>query len=130
MDKEHLKAYHLTFHTTDVKLVGIPSEAIEPFAQYMIGRLFDRCEKARKVRDSLKAKTDKEMNGLTFNEAMDYEKFSSLCADLWYGVQHLSGLGTVARTCTHFTIAMGNHMSLIARYIEEHLGINPFKEWK
>lgn len=81
----------------------IASEEIEPFAALLVGRLFARCEAAKD----------------------DHAKFTGACADLWFGLHGLEKIAIAARTATHFSIAMNNHIQMVARYIKDELRLDP-----
>jgi hypothetical protein len=90
----------------------IASEEIEPFAAMLVGRLFARCEYAKKS---------------------DPDSFEYHCQNLWHGLGGLEKIAIAAHTATHFSIAMNSHIIFVANYIEEALGVDPMKnkgwEW-
>lgn len=108
----------------------IVSEAVEPTAAYLVGRWYAKCEKARKRSEELKAKED---GGeyLTPHEFLESERFWRECRNFWWGVRALNRVSIACEEAVHFALACGNVMRDVARYIEEHLGINPLtdKEW-
>lgn len=89
----------------------IHSEEIEPVAALLIGRLFVRCETAKT------------------NNPNDH--FSAL-QDLWFGLHGLESIAIAARTATHFSLTLNDHINVVARYIEEETGIDPTTapDWK
>lgn len=82
----------------------IASEEIEPFAAMFIGRMFARCTEAKAIGQC------------------EYER---ALGSFWYGLYGLERIAVAARTATHFSIAMNNHIVQIARYIESEIGIDP-----
>lgn len=90
----------------------IKSEEIEPFAAMFVGRLFARCEEAKATGDE--------------------DKYYFALNTLWYGLHGLEKIAIAAVTATHFSIAMNNHVCLIARYIKDEIGVDPMTApgWK
>jgi hypothetical protein len=108
----------------------IVSEAIEPTAGYLIGRWWAKCEKARKRRDELNAKREAG-NHLTWEEALEVERFWKECRNFWWGVRALNRVSIACEEAIHFSLAMGSVMRDTADYIERYLGVDPMndKEW-
>ena len=101
--------------------VAIPSEAIEPFAAMLIGRMWARCEAVKTDRDALEAQ----------------------CMNFWWVVRGLNKIAvaiTCGRSCpgvpehdgVHFSIAAGNEQSRVRDYIMHALGIDRenWDEWE
>jgi hypothetical protein len=88
----------------------IPSEAIEPFAAMLIGRMFARCEAAKE------------------DESAHYHALNCL----WYALHGLEKISIAVETATHFSIAMNNHILMVSKYIQAEIGIDPMNhpEWK
>jgi hypothetical protein len=93
------------------KPVPITSEMVEPFAAMFVGRMWARAEAAKKI-------------GRT-------EHYDAL-NHLWFGLHGLERIAIAISTATHFSIAMNNHITGIARMIQAEIGIDPMKEpgWK
>jgi hypothetical protein len=108
----------------------IVSEAVEPTAAYLVGRWYAKCEKARKRTEELTAKEESGEN-LTWDEFSEAERFLKECRNFWWGVRALNRVSIACEEAVHFALACGNVMGDVARYIEEHLGIDPLtdKEW-
>lgn len=89
------------------KAVPFASEEIEPFAAMYIGRMFARCEAARKTGEPTLLR--------------------NACCSMWWGLNGLQHIATAVSTATHFTIALSNHQRQIADYIKEHTGIDAWE---
>jgi hypothetical protein len=113
------------FYTSDVELLKIPSEMLEPFASQMIGRWYHRCTQALEVKKSIEKKLKDEGREPTFHEHLDMEQFYNECSNLWWGVKSLTKLSIACRNATHFCIALQNEKSKIANWIKKHLGFDP-----
>lgn len=89
----------------------IKSEEVEPFAAMVVGRLFARCQAAKE-------------KGPTYHE--------DALMSLWYTLHGLEKIAVGVRTATHFSLAMNNHISMIARHIKSETGIDPdtHPDWK
>ena len=85
----------------------IPSEAIEPFAAMLTGRMFARCEEA-------KARNDGSLEG----QLMSF----------WWVLAGLNKISIGVETATHFSIAVMNEQNRLSRYIQHELGIDPFEQ--
>lgn len=107
----------------------IVSEAIEPTAAYLVGRWFAKCEKARKRRDELQKKRESGQH-LTWQESLEADSFYSECRNFWWGIKALNRVSIACQEAIHFSLACGNVMMDVSKYIEEHLGIDPMREWE
>ena len=90
------------------------SEAYEPMAAHIIGLGFCRCE-------DIRTKTEKgEMHKYEFMEA---------CLRWWNSVKAfdmmLGNLKVDRGELCHVTLAIGNHVQVIDKYIEKYLGFSP-----
>lgn len=118
------------FYENETELVKFNSEELEPFAARLIGKWFNRCQKALKVRDDIVAKCKAEKRPLTFYESLDTEKFWSECSNMWFGLKGLTKVSIACKGATHFQIALSNEQSKISNYIEKYLGFNPILDKK
>ncbi|RWN60179.1 hypothetical protein [Mesorhizobium sp.] len=89
------------------KAVPFISEEVEPFAALYIGKMFARCEQARKSGDT--------------------SMMHDMCCSMWWGLNGLQHVAVAISTAVHFTIALSNHQRQIAEYIKEHTGIDPWE---
>lgn len=92
--------------------IDIPSEAIEPFAAMLVGRLFARVTEAKNIGD---------INAVEL-----------AYANLWWGVHGLEKIAIAVSTATHFSIAASNHIRFVAEMVRKDLGVDPFTHpmWK
>lgn len=89
----------------------IRSEAIEPTAAHIIGRLFMQSQEA-------KTRNDGSYEGALMN--------------LWWAACALNSLAVACNGATHFSIAAGNEMGRVAQFVRAEIGIDPFDApgWK
>ncbi len=66
----------------------ITSEMINPFAAMILGRLFARCEEARKTGDR--------------------HRMEDACSHLWYAMKGLNKIAIGVETATYFSVAVMN----------------------
>ncbi len=118
------------FYTSDVEMLKIPSEMLEPFAAQMIGRWFHRCTQALEVKKEIEKRLKDKKKEPTFYEHLDIEKFHKECSNMWWGCKALTKLGIACDGAVHFCIALGNEQSRVADFIEKHLGFNPILDKK
>jgi len=83
----------------------IVSEAIEPFACYLIGKWFAKCELARQAGKNI--------------------ELEDALQKLWFGVRAINRVAICCPEAVHFSIAANNETRRVASYIEECIGINP-----
>jgi hypothetical protein len=113
------------FYTSDVELTKIQSEMIEPFANRLISRWFNRCTQALEVKQNIEKKLKDEGREPTLHEYLDMEMFFKECQNMWWGLDSLSSLAIACKDSVHFCIALQNEQRKIGEWIEEHLGFNP-----
>ena len=82
-------------------------EAIEPTAAYLVSRWWAKCE-----------------------SAPDEIALKDACQTYWFGVRTLSRLSCLTPEARHFGVVMTNEVRRAAHYIEEKIGLNPFKTWR
>lgn len=82
-------------------VASLPSETIEPLLAGTLGVLFSRYNSSKKTE-------------------MDARRF-------YYGACALSSL-TVRNAAPHATLAMSNHLQMVADLIERDIGIDPIRE--
>lgn len=89
----------------------IRSEAIEPTAAHIIGRLFAQSQEAK---------------------AVDEFAYRDALANLWWAACALNSLGVACRGATHFSIASANEMRRVAQFVRAEIGIDPLDhpQWK
>ena len=81
------------------------SEAIEPAMAHIVGRLWKRCEEAKKSERPFELEDE--------------------LHNLWYAMEAMLSLSVATKGATHFSVALGNHYQEIANYIESVIGYNP-----
>lgn len=86
------------------ELVPIPSEALEPFAASLIGRMWARCEVAK---------------------TLGPHEYEDALEGLWWAAKGLDKIATAVGSAVHFSLACGNHLRQIADLIEQETGRNP-----
>ena len=88
----------------------ITSEMVEHTMGLIIGRLWYQCEE---VQD-------------------DPYLLEDRCCSLWMATKAINRISTVLggkpNRCAHFSIAMGNNMSMVSSYIKEKLDFNPWHD--
>lgn len=88
------------------------SEKIEPAAAHFLGVQWKRCELLyKKWCDS--------------GEYMDELAFDTAIERLWYGMDAFQRLQVACTGTAHMSVALGNEMINISRYIEERTGYSP-----
>ena len=98
-------------------LPPLTSEELEPVMVKVMCHLYAACERAR-----------------TENDGMGLE---TACNTLWEGMRAISMVSICIRNCfphdanccLHFSLAASNEMAKAAKYIEETLGLDPYKVW-
>lgn len=90
----------------------INSEVLEPTFAYIIGRMWARCEHFRK------------------QHSASCVYFVDACDSWWYTMNAMSQLTTGVSTAIHASLFISNHMQIVNKYIEEHLGFSPILKRK
>lgn len=90
----------------------IVSEALEPFAEYLIGRWFAKCEEAKKSGD-----------GYALEDAWQ---------NFWFGLHGLQSVSVACPEAVHFAMFMSNVIVRVAGMIEKELSVRPMEHpaWK
>lgn len=94
-----------------VEAVPITSEMVEPFFAMSIGRMWARCEEAKKS-----------------TAAYPELELQDACTNLWWTVDALNRLIIGFSTATHASVALSNEMQYIAKYIKDAIGICPISD--
>jgi hypothetical protein len=97
------------------ELPPLTSEEIEPTMMKILCHLYARCEKV----------------------ATDQAALYNACNALWEGINAINMVAICVRcglelnnsSCLHFSIAASAELGKAARYIQDMIGIDPFKTW-
>jgi hypothetical protein len=93
------------------------SEPFEPAAVHFIGVQFSRCEALHKIWEEYPdGGYEKYSKQLKFESAIEY---------FWYGMNALTKLSIASTGATHFSVALGNEMQRVNKYIQERTGYSP-----
>jgi hypothetical protein len=93
----------------------IHSEALEPTAQYLIGRWFVKVEQAK----------------LSTEPYRDH-KVEHAWANFWHGLHGLQSVSVACEDAVHFALVISNTIVRVAKMIQDELGVDVFKDpmWK
>ena len=90
----------------------VVSECIEPAMAHIIGRLYKQVEEATKTKENKTAQIER------------------ACLNLWLAAQSMNHLSITCNMsdpgAVHFSIAAGNEIAKISKYIKTLLGFSPY----